>query len=326
VFCRPITGRWWGGIIKITGEMYVSSQSIAKVRIDFKSKKVKENIFAYLMLAPDVIGLALFIFLPVVIAFYVSLHEWNALEPMKYIGLKNYITLMSDGQWWTSLKTTTIYTFVFVPMVFCTSLLIATFINSIPGKAQEIFRTLYFVPYAVSTVVAALMWTFMFDEQRGFINGILKIVGIEPQTFLGNPKQALFCIAIISAWMIIGYYSVIFIAALKDIPVSYYEAAKLDGANAVQIFRSITFPMLREVSTFVLVVTTIASFQIFDQVKIMTNGGPAEATNVSVFYIYTNCFEYMKLGYSSSMAFVLFLIIFTLSLLQLKVTKGKSDE
>ena len=126
-----------------------------------------------------------------------------------------------------------------------------------------------------------------------------------------------------SSWLVIGYYTIVFLAAIKDISPSYYEAAKLDGANFIQTFWRITFPMLREVSAFVLIVTTIASFQVFDQIKILTKGGPAQATNVSVFYIYTNAFEYMKLGYASALAFVLFLVILTLSLLQLKLTGGE---
>ena len=290
------------------------------------SKKVKDNLFAYFMLAPDVIGLAIFIFLPILIALYVSFHNWNVLEPMSFVGLDNYKALLKDSQWWHSVWTTVLYTLMFVPMVFCVSLLLAVFINSIPGKAQEFFRTLYFIPYAISTVVASLIWRFMMDPQRGFINDILTMVGLPAQDFLGSPKQSLLCIAVISAWMLIGYYAIIFLAALKDIPVSYYEAARLDGANFIQIFKSITFPLLREVNTFVLVVTTIASFQVFDQIKILTNGGPAGATTVSVYYIYENAFDYMKVGYSSALAFVLFLIIFILSLFQLRLSKGNSDE
>lgn len=289
------------------------------------TKKAKENIYAYAMLAPDVIGIAIFIFLPILIALYVSFHDWNALEPMKFVGLKNYKMIFTDSEWWNSVKITLLYTLMYVPMVFCISLLTALFINSIPGKAQEFFRTIYFVPYAISTVVASMMWKFMFDPQRGYINDFLKIFGIPPQSFLGDTKQALFCIAIISAWLVIGYYSIIFLAALKDIPGTYYEAAKLDGANGFRMFFSITFPLLKEVNAFVLVVTTIASFQVFDLIKILTNGGPANATNVSVFYIYRNSFDYMKLGYSSALAFVLFAIIFVFSLLQLKITKGHSD-
>jgi ABC-type sugar transport system permease subunit len=278
------------------------------------------------MLAPDVIGLAIFIFLPILVAFYVSLHNWNVLEPMKYAGLANYKELISDNQWWASLLTTFKYTLMFVPMVFVFSLAMAVFVNSIPGKAQEFFRTVYFIPYSVSTVVAAIMWMFMFDEKNGYINKMIGFFGIPRQTFLGNPKEALLCIAFLSAWMLVGYYAIVFLAAIKDIPVSYYEAARLDGANGFQIFSHITFPMLREVSTFVLVITTIASFQVFDQIKIITNGGPAQSTNVSVYYIYKNAFDYMKMGYSSALAFVLFIIIFMLSAVQLKLTKGNTDE
>jgi len=303
----------------------VSTMATPK-KFNIRSRKAKENLFAYVMLAPDVIGLAIFVFLPILIALYVSFHDWNVLEAMRYVGLKNYKTLINDGQWWHSVWTTVLYTLMFVPMVFGISLLLAVFVNSIPGKAQELFRTLYFIPYAISTVVASLIWRFMLDPQRGFVNDVLKLFGLPPQDFLGNPKQALFCIAFISAWMIIGYYTIIFLAALKDIPISYYEAAHLDGANSFNIFKSITFPLLREVNTFVLIVTTIASFQVFDQIKILTNGGPADATNVSVYYIYKNAFEYMKVGYSSALAFVLFAIIFILSLFQLKITKGNSDD
>ena len=295
-------------------------------KLHFVNKKVKENIFAYAMLAPDIIGLAIFIFLPILIALFVSFNDWNALEPMKFAGLQNYKEALADIEWWNSIKTTIIYTLMYVPMVYCISLLIALFINSIPGKAQEFFRTMYFVPYAISTVVAAMIWKFMFDPQRGFINDILWIFGIEPQSFLGDPQQALFCIAFISAWLVIGYYSIIFLTALKDIPVSYYEAAKLDGANTFRTFTSITFPLLKEVNAFVLVITTIASFQVFDVIKILTNGGPANATNVSVFYIYRNSFDYMKLGYSSALAFLLFIIIFVFSFMLLKMTKGHSDD
>ncbi len=291
-----------------------------------RKRKIKENLFAYCMLAPDVIGLAVFIFLPVLIALYVSFHNWNVLEPMTFAGIENYKTLLTDKQWWHSVWTTILYTLMFVPIVFCISLLLAVFVNSIPGKAQEFFRTVYFIPYAISTVVASLIWRFMMDPQRGYINSFLQIFGIPAQDFLGSTQQSLFCIAIISAWMLIGYYTIIFLAALKDIPVSYYEAAHLDGANSLQIFKRITLPLIKEVSTFVLIVTTIASFQVFDQIKILTNGGPADSTTVSVYYIYQNAFDYLKVGYSSALAFVLFLIIFVLSLLQLRLTKGNADE
>jgi ABC-type sugar transport system permease subunit len=298
-----------GGMINNRGEMLMSSQGFAIGKFFITKKRVEKNLFAYLMLAPDIIGLAIFTFIPVGIALYVSLHEWNGISPMKFIGLKNYATLMSDSQWWHSVGITIVYALMFVPMVYCLSLLIAVFLNSITGKIQGFLRTVYFVPFTVSTIVLSIIWLFMLDPRRGFVNEFLHIFGIPAQSFLGNPKQALFCIEFITAWTVI-----------------YYEAAKLDGANAFQLFKSITFPMLKEVNVFVLVVTTIASFQVFDQVKVMTNGGPAGATNVAVFYIYTNAFDYLKLGYSSALAFVLFVIMFVFSMMLLKITRGGARE
>lgn len=297
-------------------------------RRSLKSQKAQRAMFAYLMLAPDVIGLLVFLFLPILLSVYTSFHSWNALNPkMTFIGLQNYMNLFRDNVFWDSLWKSLVYTLMFVPLIFCFSLLLALFVNSLPKRVEEFFRTVYFVPFAISTVVASLMWLFIFDPQRGIVNDILKLVGIPPQSFLGNPGQALFCIAFISVWILVGYYSIIFLAALKDVPKSYYESARLDGANAFVIFRSITFPLLREVNTFVLLVTTIASFQVFDLIKIMTNGGPANATNVTVFHIYTNAFQYSQLGYAAAMAVVLFVIIFAVSVFQLKfLQKGEGEQ
>ena len=286
----------------------------------FLSRKVKNNIFAYLMLLPDMLGIALFIFIPILIALYVSFHEWNALEPMRFVGLDNYKTMLQDTDWQKSLLITVCYTALFVPLLYCVSLGLALLIQSIKGKVQHIFRTVLFLPYSVSTVVAALIWRFMLDPRNGFFNQILRFFHIPIQGFLGNTKQALLCIAVISVWMLCGYYAIIFLAGIKDIPKSYYEAACLDGADELQTFFYITFPLLKEVSVFVIVVTTISSFQVFDLVKILTNGGPAQSTTVSVFYIYQNAFDFTKLGYSSAMAFVLFVLIMLFSLIQLRLT------
>lgn len=306
----------------------MNGRLVAPKRRGLKSQKAQRAMFAYLMLAPDVIGLAVFLFLPILLSVYTSFHSWNALNPkMTFLALGNYANLMRDKVFWDSMVKTLQYTLMFVPMLFCLSLLLALFIHSLTRRIQEFFRTVYFVPFAISTVVASLMWLFLMDPQRGVINDVLKVFGIPPQSFLGDPDQALFCIALISVWNLVGYYSIIFLAALKDVPQSYYESARLDGANAFVIFRSITFPLLREVNTFVLLVTTIASFQAFDLIKIMTNGGPANATNVTVFNIYTNAFQYSQLGYSAAMAVVLFLCIFTVSALQLKfLQKGEGEQ
>lgn len=286
-------------------------------------RKKGENLFAYLMLAPDLVGLALFIFAPIVMAFVVSLHSWDALSPMSYIGLANYAELLSDADWWRSLGITASYVLMYVALTFLASLALAVFLSSL-RKGQEFFRTVYFTPFAISTVVAGMIWLFMYNDKNGYLNAAIRALGLPPMRFLAGTKEALPSIAVATAWLSVGYYTIIFLTAIKDIPTSYYEAAKLDGANAGQLFFRITFPMLREVNAFVLIITTIASFQVFDQVKIMTNGGPANATNVTVFYVYRQCFEFMKLGYSSALAFALFLVIFAVSLAQVKLTQAES--
>lgn len=306
----------------------MTRQTAAPARRGIKSQKAQCALFAYMMLAPDVIGLLVFLFLPILLSVFTSFHNWNALNPkMTFVGLKNYAALFRDGVFWDSMVKTLQYTLMFVPMIFCLSLLLALFVNSLSRRIQEFFRTVYFVPFAISTVVASLMWLFLMDPQRGVINDALKLLGLPAQSFLGDPDQALFCIAIISVWILVGYYSIIFLAALKDVPRSYYESARLDGANGFVIFRRITFPLLREVNTFVLLVTTIASFQVFDLIKIMTNGGPANATNVTVFNIYTHAFQYSQLGYAAAMAVTLFAVIFLVSVFQLKfLQKGEGEQ
>ena len=288
------------------------------------ARHTKTTLFAYSMLAPDIIGLALFIFLPIVMAFYVSLHSWDALSPMRFVGLKNYITLISDSDWWRSLRITLTYTLMYVVMIFWLSLLLAVFLNSLK-RGQELFRTLYFIPFSISTVVAGMMWLFLLNDKTGYINAAFRVAGMPALKFLASTREALPSIAFMTVWMNVGYYSIIFLAAIKDIPSSYYEAAKLDGAGPLAIFVHITFPLLKDISAFVLVITTIASFQVFDQIKIMTNGGPASSTSVTVFYIFRQSFEFMKLGYASALAFALFIVIFAVSLLQLKFTRTSRE-
>jgi len=289
----------------------------------WSKKKNRETVFAYAMMGPDIIGLALFKFAPIIMAFVVSLHSWNALQPMKYLGLDNYATLVSDVEWWQSVARSVQFTVFFVGMVYVGGLGLAVFLQSLKARIQEILRTIYFLPYAVSMVVAGIIWLFMMQEKRGYMNAIVRAIGVDPLTYLSNSSTALFWVAFVFAWINVGYYMILFLAAVKDIPQSLFDAAHIDGASPLQEFRHITLPQIREVSTFVLIVTTVLSFQVFDVVKVMTNGGPANATQVSVFYIYKHAFEFGKLGYSSALAFVLFVLLFGVSLLQLRIMERK---
>lgn len=272
------------------------------------------------MLAPDAIGIFIFIFLPIIIALVVSLHSWDALSPMRFLGLENYATMIHDGEWWASFGRTAFYAFIYVMMVFWISLFLAVLLNSLK-RAEDFFRTAFFIPFSVSTVVASTAWLFIMNDKTGYINSLLRLAGLPGFMFLASTKEALPSIAVVTAWMNVGYYAIIFLAAIKDIPREYNEAALIDGAGPARIFISITFPLLKDISTFVLVISTIASFQVFDQIKIMTNGGPVSATRVAVFYIFRQSFEFMHFGYASALAFMLFLIIFVISIFQMKIMR-----
>lgn len=275
----------------------------------------RERLTAALFLAPDVIGLAVFVVLPILAALAISFTNWNALGSPSWVGSANYQRLLADPVFWSSLRVTALYTVIYVPLIFAVSLGLALLANQrLP--AIGIFRTLFFVPVVLSLVVTGLMWRFIFDEQVGLLNYALSLVHIAPRAWLGDVNLALPAIIGVSVWINMGYYMTIFLAGLQDIPREYYDAARMDGAGGWHAFWQITLPLLRPTSLFVLVVTLIGSFQVFDQIWVMTKGGPADATQVTVIYIYKQAFQYLNLGYASAIAFALFLVIFMVSLAQ----------
>ncbi|WP_193571445.1 carbohydrate ABC transporter permease [Paenibacillus psychroresistens] len=286
-------------------------------------RKYNEWITAYLFLLPDVAGLTLFVFVPILYALYISLFDWNLLSPKVFIGFDNYAQMFKDNQWWKSLEITFIYAIIYVPLLFISSLFFAVLLSNFKGKFMNTVRTLYLMPFAITSVISAVIWIFLLDPRSGFVNKALALVGIPHQPFLGSITQALPTIILVLIWINLGYNMTIFLASIKDIPADYYEAARMDGANRWDAFRYITFPLLRGISVFILVVSTIGSFQVFDQIKVMTGGGPANATEVSVLYLYKQGFQLLNMGYTSALATMLFLIIFILSIAQLKIFSNK---
>lgn len=282
------------------------------------SRKRLEQLTGYGFLLPDLLGLLVFVIVPIGYAFFISLHEWNALSPMRWTGFSNYQDLWTDRQFWHSLKITAIYTVSYVPILYVVSLGLALLVNQrLPF--MPFFRTLFFIPVVLSLVVSSLMWKYIFDERAGLLNYLIGFLGIAPQSWLGSIELALPAIITVSVWIQMGYFMVIFIAGLQDVPGIYYDAAKIDGASAWQSLWYITLPLLRPTSLFVVVISLIGSFQVFDQIWVMTRGGPANATQVTVVYIYQQAFQYLNLGYGSAMAFALFLIILVFSLFQFRV-------
>lgn len=284
-----------------------------------KNRKWQEWATAYAFLLPDVAGLFVFVFLPILYAFYVSLHRWNAFSSKAFIGFDNYTALLSDAQWWHSLGRTFLFSAVYVPLLFALALSAAVMIHALTKRTANLVRTMFLMPFAITSVTSAIIGIFLLDPRNGLINQLLKQFGLPAQQFLGSPSQAIYCIVVVLLWINLGYNMVIFLSAIKEIPKDYYEAANLDGATSWQAFRHITFPLLKGTSTFILIVTLIGSFQVLDQIMVMTKGGPVNTTQVSALYIFKVAFEQMNMGYSSALAFALFIIIFCLSLVQLKL-------
>jgi multiple sugar transport system permease protein len=291
----------------------------------WRTRRGQQWLVGYGFLLPDLIGLAVFVALPIIGAFYISFHDWTGIGVKHWSGIENYKTLVHDKAFLQSLKVTAIYTFSFVPLLFMISLGLALLVNQ-GLKLTGVFRTAFFAPYMVSLVVASVVWSFMLQDPAGAINAIIGWFGVAPQEWLGSTKLALVSVILVTLWQGVGYSMIIFLAGLQDIPTVYYDAAKVDGAGAWRRFRAITLPLLKRTSVFVAVISFISAFQLFDPIFVMTQGGPANATTTTVYYIYQQAFQFLQLGYASALSVVLFAIIIVFSLLQLRLFRDESDE
>lgn len=285
---------------------------------------LKRNAVAYSFVLPDLIGLTVFIIIPIIYAIYISLFNWNFANVKEFIGLQNYITMFNDSKWWESLGKTLKLTAMYVPSLFILALFFAVLISYIDHKkSASMIKTSFLMPYAITSVIASCLWKFLLVEKRGFVNVFLKTFGLPVQKFLGSPDQAMACIVVVLLWINLGYNIILLLSAIKDIPKDYMEAARIDGANKFQIFWNITFPLIKQTSIFVLITTTIAAFQCLDFIMVMTGGGPAETTEVAALYIYNQSFNLMKAGYASALSVVLFFVLVVFAVIQLKLINRK---
>ncbi len=279
----------------------------------------RETSAAFGFLLPNLIGFAAFTFLPVFAALVISFTDWDLLTPPAWAGFENYRKLAVDPLFRQVLRNTALYVLGTVPLQMALALGVAMALNQrIPG--QLFFRTAYFMPVVASTVAVALVWRWIFNYDFGLLNSFLYMIGIQdPPNWLGSTRWALVSVIIMSIWQQVGYSMVLFLAGLQGVPQQLYEAAKIDGAGLWARFFFITLPMLSATTFFVLVIGVINSFQVFDQAFIMTQGGPANATNTIVYNIYQNAFQFFNMGYASAMAWVLFAIIFVVTLMQFRL-------
>jgi multiple sugar transport system permease protein len=277
----------------------------------------EQALTGYLFLLPDVLGLLVFVIGPMLYAFYISLNKWTGFTQPQFVGLDNYFKLVRDPAFWDSLRRTAIYTLGFVPAVYVFALGLALLLERNP-KAGSLFRTIYFMPVAISMVVASIVWSFIFEPSYGFLNFIFSSLGLPKLQWLGSVQTAMISVLIVSVWKNVGYFMVILLAGIQDIPLEYYEAARIDGASFWQSLRHITLPLLKPTSLFVAITLMIGALQAFDQIYVLTRGGPAYATYTLLMYIYERAFQFWQFGYSAAISFVLFAIILLFTLLQLR--------
>ena len=271
-----------------------------------------------LFVLPALIGTFLFIIIPIFCSFGLSFSEWDLLNEIHYVGFSNYKSVFTEPEFLQILINTIVYaasTTIFAVII---PLLIASIINN-RIKGSELFKTIYFLPFITPAVVIAIVWAWIFDPNIGLVNTLFHT----HYTWLFSTKLAMPVLIFVSVWKLIGYNVVLFLTGFSTIDKSVYEASKIDGATAYQTFFDITVPLLKPTIYFVTTVTAISSFQIFDLIYVMTQGGPNDSTNVIVYSIYKYAFEYFDIGKSCALAYILFAIILVLALVQKKFTKTK---
>jgi multiple sugar transport system permease protein len=284
----------------------------------------EQALVAYLFLLPDVLGLLIFVIGPILLAFAVSLSDWRLVGAPEFIGLRNYEIILKDPKFGASLGRTILYTVGFVPAVYTISLGMAVLLTR-RARGNFFFRTIYFMPVAMSMVIAGVIWRFMFDPTNGLINEMLSIFGLPTSQWIGNVQSAMLSVQIVAVWKSVGYFMIILLAGIQDIPADYIEAAEIDGATKWQVFRHIIMPLLRPTSFFVIVILSIGALQAFDQIYVMTRGGPGQATYTLVMYIYEKAFREWNFGYAGAMAVVLFILIFVLTVIQVRYFRSNEE-
>ena len=286
-------------------------------------RKRDERIAGYIFSLPAVALLIAFLVVPIIYTVYYSVFQYQVMRPndITFIGFENYHKLITDSDFWISLKNTFYFTIVVVPVQCALALALAMLVSK-KFKGVSVFRTMYFSPQLTSMVVIAVLWTVLYNSNpnTGLINALLVNLGLEPINFLTNERTAMNSIIFMSAWQGAGYQMMIFLAGLQGIPRDQYEAASVDGATPWQQFWYVTIPNLKGTIKYVIMITMIQAMKLFTQPYVMTQGGPRNSTKTMVYYIYTQGFQKGNFGYACSVAAVFFVIVVAMSLILQKIT------
>lgn len=286
-----------------------------------RRRQIKASLPAYIYLAPTILGLLIFSAGAIVASFFISFTNWQLVLPPVWIGLRNYANLLQLSEFWQVLGNTVYYSVGYVPLAVTLPLFMAMLVNQ-KLKGITFFRTTYFLPVVTSGVAIALVWGWMYNPSFGVINFLLdKLFGIEGPRWLADPQWAMPSLIIIGVWHSLGYNMVIYLAGLQGIPQELYEAARIDGAGRWAQFRYITVPLITPTAFFILVLSIIGSFQVWTITYLLTQGGPANSTLTLSYYIYQQGFQWFHMGFAASLAYVLFAIVFVVTMIQFKLQK-----
>ena len=296
-----------------------------KVNISRGGRKVQDTIAAYTLLSPTTILLTVFYFIPLILTLINSFYQFNLISPNRqFVGINNYRTLLQSFNYQAAFMHTVTYALATVLFSTILALFFAVLMNQ-KIRGRSIYRAIFFIPVIAPTVATSIVFSSIFaNDNTGFANQILGSFNIQPIAWLGDPNFAMITVVAFGVWSQIGYNMVIYLAGLQNIPSMYYEAARLEGAGTWSLFRRITLPLLSNTTLFVIVVGVIGAFQVFNQVYVMTQGGPLNATTVMVYYIYEQAFQNFNGGAASTASAVLFLVLLVLSVVQIKFFSNKN--
>lgn len=279
---------------------------------------------ALLFLLPASIGFVVFFAWPALRGLYLSFTEYNLLRPPEWVGFENYIAIANDPVFWNSMGVTLQYVAINVGVQTVAALGLAVLMQRF--TRSMIVRGVIMLPYLIANVIVALVWFWLCDYNLGLINSVINSIGLDKVPFFGNEALAMPTIAMVNVWRHLGYTALLLFAGLQAIPRDVYEAAEVDGAGEWRVFRSVTLPLLRPVLAFVLVVTVVGSFQIFDTIAVTTGGGPVDATRAINFYIYQRAFERLDFGYASALAVILMVLLAGVALAQNKLLRANQSD
>lgn len=284
-------------------------------------KKARDNFTPYLFIGPNLLAFLIFFILPALLAVYFSFTNYDGLFQMDFIGVKNYQRIFRDRNFWRVFIETFKYVFIVVPVMYVISLGLAMIvIQNI--KCKALIRGIFYWPVMISSIVVGVTWKWIFGDALGVANYILTILGENPIPWLTEDSYAFIAVIIATVWSRAGFFMVLFIGGLNGISESYYEAAKIDGANLIQRFFKVTLPLIKPTSVLVIMLSCIESFKVYPLILSLTGGGPGRGTTYLVQYIYQTGFVKTEVGFASAMSIILFLVILIFSSIQFKLTKG----